>query len=137
MTALPTDYIRRAVYAKYLLRRAGELLRHRTLLSSGEAVLALHDGAEMLMRVVGDHLRVKQFHNFMEFWPRVKDVTGAEPPHRAAMDRLNDSRNSFKHNGIPSDRTVVSSLQILVKEFCADLASRYLQVDFASLSLAE
>jgi hypothetical protein len=96
---LPNDYLRRAVYAKYLLRRATELLRHRSLLSNAEALLALHDGAEMLMRVMGDHLRVKQFYNFMEFWPRVKDVTGAEPAHRAAMDRLNDARNSFKHKG--------------------------------------
>src|SRR5690242_6183976 len=113
MVPLPVDYVRRLVYAKYLLRRGGELLRHRTLLATAEALLALHDGAEMLMRVVGDHLRVKQFHNFMEFWPRVKDVTGAEPAHRAAMDRLNDARNSFKHKGIPPDRTVVSGFQTL------------------------
>jgi hypothetical protein len=78
MAALPADYFRRLVYAKYLLRRAAELLRHRTLLATAEALLALHDGTEMLMRVVGDQLRVKQFHNFMEFWSRIKDVTGNE-----------------------------------------------------------
>jgi hypothetical protein len=132
---LPADYIRRAVYAKYLLRRAAELQRHRSLLATAEALLALHDGVEMLMRVVGDHLRVKQFYNFMEFWPRVKDVTGSEPAHRAAMDRLNDARNSFKHKGIPPDRTVVSGFEAIIQEFCAELCAKYLDLDFEKLSL--
>lgn len=134
--AFPTDYLRRAVYGKYLLRRAADLLRQRALLSNAEALLALHDGAEMLMRVVGDYLRVKQFHNFMEFWPRVKDVTAAEPAHRAAMDRLNDARNSFKHKGIPPDRTVVSGFQTLTEEFCRDLCATYLGQDFSAFTLS-
>jgi hypothetical protein len=134
--ALPADYIRRAVYAKYLLRRATELLGHRTLLSNAEALLALHDGAEMLMRVVGDQLRVKPFYAFMEFWPRVKDVIGAEPPHRAAMDRLNDTRNSFKHKGIPPDRSVVTGFVTLVDEFLTEISTQHLQVDSFKLSMA-
>jgi hypothetical protein len=135
MAALPADYLRRLVYAKYLLRRATELLRHRTLLATAEALLALHDGAEILMRVVGDQLRVKQFYNFMEFWSRIKDVTGNEPAHRATMDRLNDARNSFKHKGIPPDRTVVSGFQALVEEFCGDLCSQYLGLDYEKLTM--
>jgi hypothetical protein len=136
MTPLPADYVRRVVYGKYLLRRARELLRHRTLLATAEALLALHDGAEMVMRVVGDHLRVKQFHNFMEFWGRVKDVNGSEPTHRAAMERLNDTRNSFKHKGVPPDRTVVSGFQALVEEFCGDLCMTYLGRDFSTFTLS-
>jgi hypothetical protein len=136
MPPLPADYIRRVVYGKYLLRRADELLRTRTLLAAGEALLALQDGAEMVMRVVGDHLGLPPRYEFLDFWSKVKEKTGTEPQHKAAMDRVNVARVGFKHKGNTPDRTLVSGFQTLVEEFCADLCSQYLDEDFSALTLS-
>jgi hypothetical protein len=135
--SLPPDYVRRAVYAKYSLRRAKELLHQKTILAGGQALLALQDGVEMLMRVVADHLQLPPFQNFMEFWPRVKDKIGTEPPQRAAMDRLNNARVGFKHKGNLPNLAVVSGFLPLAEEFCIEISSDHLGLDFLHLSMAE
>jgi hypothetical protein len=134
---LPADYLHRAVYAKYSLRRAKALLQQKTILAGGQALLALQDGVEMLMRVVADHLQLPPFQNFMEFWAKVKSQTGTEPPQRAAMDRLNNARVGFKHKGNLPNLGVVNGFVPLAEEFCIEVTSQYLGLDFLHLSMAE
>ncbi len=46
---MTADLIKRLIYSKYLLKRAKALQQTGNELSSAEAVLTAHDGAEMLL----------------------------------------------------------------------------------------
>jgi hypothetical protein len=89
---LSPDLLKRLTYSKYLLRRAKELRGRGDELSSAEAILAAHDSAEMLMRVITDFLGTKSEQEFMKFWQSVQDKTGTAPPHKGQMERFNKVR---------------------------------------------
>jgi hypothetical protein len=135
--ALIPDLIRRVTYSKYLLRRATSLQREANELATAEAVLVAHDGAEMLMRVVVDFLGAKVPDRFMLFWQNVTEKTSIQPPHKAAMDRLNDLRVGFKHKGNLPNRSVADNLLPVVTAFCYEIASLYLKLDYETVSLAD
>jgi hypothetical protein len=131
------DILKRLTYSKYLIRRAKFLQEAGNELSSAEAVLAAHDAAEMLMRVVIDHLGINPSDKFMDFWKLVKDKTGSDPPHKGAMDRLNNLRVGFKHKGNLPNSGVVADLMPSVAAFCAESAEQFLKVDYESVSLID
>lgn len=134
--ALTTDEMRRVTYSRYLLERAGNLQARRTDLSSAEAILAAHDAAEMLMRVVYDRLKITPPNGFMEFWKLVRDSTGDEPLFKGKMKSLNDQRNEFKHGGHLLHSSTVEGLLASVAEFCEHIAQKYLQIDYNTATLA-
>jgi hypothetical protein len=131
------DYVKRVTYSKYLLARAKFLHKEANELSSAEAVLVMHDAAEMLMRVITDHLGVNPSDKFMDFWKLVKDKTGSEPPRKGAMDRLNNLRVGFKHKGNLPNSNVVADLIPLVTDFCTETAEQYLGIDYEAMSLTD
>jgi hypothetical protein len=112
------DQVRRLIYSRYLLARAGTLQGDGGELASAEALLAVHDSAEILMRVVTDHLGARPAHDFMDFWKNVKDSGHPEPPYRGAMDRVNNLRVGFKHKGNLPHPGVVRDLMPSVTAFC-------------------
>ena len=137
-STLAPDLIKRITYSKYLLRRATSLQREGNELATAEALLFAHDAAEMLMRVVTDYLGASPAKEFMHFWNNVAERTkSAEPPHRGAMDRLNNLRIGFKHKGNLPNRTVVDDLLPIVTSFCLDIAALYLKLDYETISLAD
>src|ERR1039458_1002993 len=131
------DYMKRLTYSRYLLTKAKVLQRSGNELSAAEAVLTAHDAAEMLMRVITDHVGVGPPEKFMDFWKFVKDKTGSAPPHRGAMDRFNNLRVGFKHKGNLPNSSVVGDLLPSVSSFCSECAERYLKVDYESVSLID
>lgn len=135
--ALSPDLVKRLSYSKYLLRRAVSLQREGNELATAEAVLVGHDAAEMLMRVVTDFLGAKPPDQFMRFWQSVTDATGTPPPHKTAMDRLNNLRVGFKHLGNLPNRAAVGDLVPVVTAFCHEIVSLYLKTDFETVSLAD
>jgi hypothetical protein len=135
--SLSPDLLKRLTYSKYLLRRAKELRGHGDELSSAEAVLAAHDSAEMLMRVITDFLGTKSEQEFMKFWQSVQDKTGTVPPHKGQMERFNKVRTEFKHRGILPNVGVVSDLLPIVESFCKEVAQLFLNLDYDEISLAD
>lgn len=133
--ALMTDEMRRVIYSRYLLERAKTLQARHTDLSSAEAILAAHDAAEMLMRVVYDNLKITPPSDFMGFWKLVKAATQKEPPFRHKMDSLNEQRNEFKHGGNLPHQNTVEGLLVSVSEFCEDISRDYLHIDFNAATL--
>ena len=131
------DILKRATYSKYLLRRAKELHGQGHELNSAEAVLAAHDSAEMLMRVVADFLGAKPESEFMKFWQSVQDKTSTTPPHKGQMERFNKVRAEFKHRGIMPNVGVVSDLLPIVESFCKEIAQLFLSLDYDEISLAD
>jgi len=137
MPTLPADLIKRATFSKYFMRRAKELHKQNQILASAEAVLAAHDSAEMLMRVVTDFVGAKPEHEFMKFWESIKQKTGTEPPEKGQLDRFNRVRAELKHRGIVPDIGVVGDLLPIVEMFCRSIAKDLLNLDYDAISLAD
>ena len=135
--SLSADLLRRLTFSKYLLRRADSLHREGNELATAEAILVAHDAAEMLMRVVADAVKAKPPEKFMQFWQNIEDQTGKPPPHKAAMERLNNLRVGFKHLGNLPNPTTVGDLLPIVTTFCYETAGRYLNLDFETISMAD
>lgn len=135
--ALTTDFARRLMYSKYLLERANTLKRESNDLAAADAVLAAHDGVEMLMRVITDSIKAKPPDQFMQFWKNVTDVTASTPPHKSTMERLNNLRVGFKHLGNLPNPSVVNDLLPIVTAFCYEVCRTYLGVDLERVSLAD
>lgn len=134
---LSPDLLKRLTYSKYLLGRAVTLQREGNELATAEAVLVAHDATEMLMRVVVDSLGAKPPDNFMQFWKNVAQKNGVEPPHKAAIDRLNNLRVGFKHLGNLPNPSVVGDLLPVVTAFCHEIASLYLKIDLETVGMAD
>jgi len=132
---LTPDQMRRVTYSRYLLERARTLRGRKSDLSSAEAILAAHDAAEMLMRVVYDSLKITPPSEFMGFWKLVTKATGHEPPFKHKMDSLNEQRNEFKHGGNLPHLNTVQGLLVSVEEFCEQIALNYLGIDYNSATL--
>jgi hypothetical protein len=132
---LTPDEMRRITYSRYLLERAKNLQAHQTDLSSAEAILAAHDAAEMLMRVVCEYLNITPEDRFMGFWKVVKNHGHQEPPLKSAMDSLNNQRNEFKHRGRLSHAKSVEGLLFTVVEFCERISRDYLGIDYNNATL--
>src|SRR5579862_1227532 len=135
--SLTPETTKRVIYSKYLMKRAMALQAEANELALAESVLVAHDSVEMLMRVVGDALKIQLSNDFMAFWHAVKMAKGKEPPRKAAIDRLNHERVGFKHKGIPPNPATVGDLLRNALAFCEEIASEYLNVDYESVSLAD
>lgn len=135
--SLPTDLVKRLTYSKYLFERAVGLQGNASDVSSAQAVLTLHDAAEMLMRVVTDHLGIAPSFSFMDFWSRVTEKGHPTPPHKGALDRLNQLRVGFKHKGNLPNPKVVADLLPQVGDFCVETVQKCLSLDFDTISLAD
>lgn len=130
------DEMNRVTYSKYLIERTKAHQAHGTELGSAQAILAAHDGAEMLMRVVYDHLKIDPPFQFMKFWDLLEKHPSGRPPFNSAMKGLNTQRNEFKHGGrLPHSKNVAALLPQVVA-FCEEIAHLYLDIDYKSTSLA-
>jgi hypothetical protein len=135
-----SDVRKRLLYAKYLLMRAESAQKEIGDIGAAVSLTLMHDGAEMLMIAVLDHLGIqpaKRNRDFLDFWKELKDADQPEPPFRTAMDRLNNLRVGFKHKGnLPSAQTV-RDLMPSLQAFFEEVTSRYLNLDFGSFDLAD
>jgi hypothetical protein len=130
------DEMNRVIYSKYLIERAKAHQAQGSELGSAQAILTAHDGAEMLMRVVYDHLKIDPPFQFMKFWELLDKHRHVEPPFKAAMNGLNNQRNEFKHGGrLPHSKNVAALLPQVVA-FCEEIAHLYLAIDYKGASLA-
>lgn len=134
---LSADALKRITYSRYLLSRAKSHYREGDSLSGAETVLALHDAAEILMRVITDHLNVHPRYGFMEFWTKVEAAGQPLPPNKGSFDRLNALRVGFKHKGNLPNASLVADFIPIVEEFCREVSQQYLSVDYASVGLVD
>src|SRR5579859_5247772 len=124
--SLIPELTKRVIYSKYLMKRAMAVQAEENELALAESILVVHDSVEMLMRVVGDKLRIQLSNDFMGFWHAVKVAKGKQPPRKAAIDRLNHERVGFKHKGLPPNPATVSDLLRNALAFCEEISREYL-----------
>jgi hypothetical protein len=131
------DYLRRVVYAKYLMAQAYSLWKRGGDFQLAQAVLLAHDSTEMLMRVIADYKHTKVGDGFLSFWDEIEKKTHKEPPHKGQMDRFNSVRGAFKHKGILPNAADVGDLMPIVRSFCEEITETYLRVKSGEISLAD
>ncbi len=131
--------LRRLSYSKYLYDVARRGLCSPSPLAGVMALLQMHDSVEIFQVVVLESVRAPINHRrpFMEFWDRVKDKTGAEPPYRHLFDVFNNMRVQLKHHAIVPDLTELRGLCAVIPSFFSEVSAKFLNIDFSTISLAD
>lgn len=130
---------KRLAFAKYLYGGARERLQSPSELAAADALLRLHDSVEVFQAVVLDKfgLPKKQRGGFMEFWQQVESETKYMPPYQDRFRALNDMRAALKHHATLPNLEELRELVAVVPSFFDGVASKLLNVDFQSVSLAD
>jgi len=99
----------------------------------------MHDSVEIFQVVVLDWIGVSISSNrsFLDFWPLVKNKTGSEPPYKGVLEDLNRIRVQFKHHAILPNLQELRTLCAVVPSFYSEVCANVLNMDFASISLAD
>lgn len=128
----------RLVCAKYIFESGADVLDRGTPYAAGVAVLAFQDAAEMVLRVIAEHLhaQIKDHSAFSQILDEIDKAAPGKLTHRTALLQLNKARVNFKHLALaPRDEDVVKFRRDL-DGFFPTATNAYLGLDFSSLSLS-
>lgn len=131
------ELINRIVCAKYLFHRGISILDQRGPFSSGRAVLHFHDSAEMVLRVIAEHLHcsIKESTYFNQIIDTIDKQTDKNLTHRSALNQLNKARVNFKHFGLEPKIEDVLKFRNDLESFFPTSIKTFLDIDFESISL--
>ena len=108
--------------------------------SLGLATSILHDAAEAFLRILAVDLQLKVHpkQSFSEVLGTVAKDVPSVAQHRAALTQLNGARVMFKHQGLSTvQKNDVIVFAGNVESFLTDTCRTELNLDFATVSLAE
>lgn len=127
----------RLVCAKYLFGTSTDVLRQAKPYAAGMAVLGLQDAAEMVLRVIAEHLHapVKETTAFNQLLDDIDRQGKGMLSHRTSLNQLNKSRVNFKHVGLEPRESDVRKFRQDVADFFNQACRTFLQLDFDALSL--
>jgi hypothetical protein len=133
--------LRRLVYAKYLLWKAGETIDSKSPLAHALGVLPLQDSAEMFLRTIADALQVAlktncPFNAIIDAINASPNSKGIPVPYANELNRLNTIRVNFKHHGIEPTAKDVNDCRRDTERFAGDGLRIYLGQSLDELSLA-
>lgn len=137
-TNLRKELIDRLIGSKYLFHRGVDILNRRGPFSSGLAVLHFQDAAEMVLRVIAEHLNcsLKENAAFNQIIDTIDNITNAKIPYRIALNQLNKARINFKHFGLEPKYEYANKFMYDLEGFFQIALSSFLDLDFDSISLA-
>jgi hypothetical protein len=103
------------------------------------AILSLHDSVELFLRLAATQQGVTKTIGgsiaFLEYWKLLKAPTGQQPTQYLAMDRLNRTRNSLKHDGIRPATEDVTELAGATALFFRENTPLFFGTQFEAISL--
>ena len=131
------ELINRIICAKYLFHRGISILDQRGPFSSGRAVLHFQDSAEMVLRVIAEHLHcsIKESTYFNQIINDIDKQTDKNLTHRSALNQLNNARVNFKHFGLEPKIEDVLKFRNDLESFFPTSIKTFLNIDFESISL--
>ena len=136
-TTLRKELLNRLICAKYIFHRGVDILDRGGPFYSGLSVLNFQDSAEMVLRVIAEHLRcpLKENASFNQILDTIDSRGDKKITHRIPLNQLNKARVNFKHFGLePKDVDVMKFKQDLEAFFPAAV-STFLDIDFESITL--
>ena len=135
------DVLSRLVLAKVLYVRgtaACQASRDKQTFAIG--LLSLHDGVELALGAVGDHVRatLPDRIGFMQYFELIDaKIAPDKLPYRREMDALNSLRVNTKHRGILPDVDSSRHFPAVVMNFLSDVCDKHFGLDFALVSLRD
>ena len=142
-TSIERGLLDRLVVAKYIFLRGVEELGGASELAAGLALLHFQDSAEMVLRIIAEHLGVSMkptvaFNQIIDSIDEKATELGRDPvPRRSALNQLNNARVSFKHYGNRPNSSDVQKFRDDLETFFATACREYLDLSFETVSLAD
>jgi hypothetical protein len=136
-STLGKELLGRLICAKYILRRGVETLRRGGPFSSGLAVLHFQDSAEMLLRVIAEHLdcSIKENAAFNQIMDAIDSAGEKKLTHRSALNQINRARVNFKHFGLEPKEEDSTKFREDLEVFFPITISSFLDIEFESVSM--
>jgi hypothetical protein len=103
-------------------------------------LLSLHDGVELALGALGDHVRavLPDRIGFMQYFDLIDaKIAPDKLPYRREIDGLNSLRVNTKHRGILPDVESSRHFPSVVMNFLTDVCDKHMGVDFARVSLRD
>lgn len=127
----------RLICSKYLYYRGVDILTQQGPFSAGSAVLHFQDAAEMVLRVIAEHLncRLKENAAFNQIIDSIDNIGHNKVSHRIALNQINKARINFKHFGLEPKYEDAYKFSCDLERFFPAVLSSFLDIDFYSISL--
>jgi len=134
---LNKELIDRLICSKYLYYRGVDILNQRGPFSSGLAVLHFQDAAEMVLRVIAEHLNcsLKENAAFNQIIDTIDNVGNNKVSHRIPLNQINKARINFKHFGLEPKYEDANKFSCDLGGFFPTALNSFLDIDFYSISL--
>lgn len=71
----------------------------------------------------------KKYGSFMDFWKKMGEAIGIDPPSRNRFDALNQLRNDLKHQALLPNMTELRDLAVIVPSFFGEICGREVKLD--------
>lgn len=128
----------RLICSKYLYYRGVDILNQHGPFSSGSAVLHFQDAAEMVLRVIAEHLNcsLKENAAFNQLIDTIDNMGQTNVSHRIALNQINKARINFKHFGLEPKYEDAYKFSYNLEAFFPAALTSFLDIDFYSISLA-
>ena len=137
-TKLHKELFNRLICSKYLYYRGVEILNQRGPFSAGSAVLHFQDSAEMVLRVIAEHINcsLKENAAFNQIIDGIDNISQNKVPYRIALNQINKARINFKHFGLEPRYEDAFKFSCDLEGFFPTAFDTFLGIDFYSISLA-
>jgi hypothetical protein len=133
------DRARRLALIRQLFLRAEEDADRPEPLCA-QAVLTLHDAAELFLVLIADSTsaNVKASANFLDYWAPVNVALAPDQlGHKLAMKAVSDARRGLKHSGVLPSRSEVQRFARSTREFLEEATRLVFGTDFNRASLVD
>lgn len=128
----------RLICSKYIFHKGVDILERGGPFSSGLGVLHFQDAAEMVLRIIAEHLHcsLKENAAFNQIIDSIDSLGAHKITHRSALNQLNKARINFKHFGLEPKHEDVIKFRRDLEGFFPNVFKLFLDVDFHLISLA-
>lgn len=131
-----TLIVKRLSYIKYLFLQ-GVSQAERGDVLAGYSILSFHDAVDMFMALVYEHKNPNQQTKnrklfLMNYFDEVPELT-----HKVSIKKLNDCRNSIKHNAQFPSKDDIEKIKVTTLDFFVENSQSLLNVDFETVSLID
>jgi len=130
----------RLICAKYLFGKGMKVLNQGGPFSAGFALLNFQDSAEMVLRVIADHIKCPKVtidEGFDSLIKKIDNCSDKKLIHQIGLGKMNKARVNFKHFGNAPIKDDVFKFSRDLDEFFRAALRSFLDIDFESISLAD